>query len=95
MKHKSLTPLNPAFADTPLSKLITMLEQSCVFRAADIEDELDARLERIGKRWRFVAPGKIELYFPAKSRRQQQQPCNIGLFDTHARSQGDLTDLLL
>jgi len=93
MKRKPLTPLNPDFADTPLSKLITMVEQACVFHVADLEAELDARLERIGKRWRFVRPGMIELYFPGKTRRQQK-PCDIGLFDTDALSQVDLVDLI-
>lgn len=93
MRRNPFTPLNPAFADTPLSKLITMVEEACVFHSADVEDELNARLERIGKRWRFIAPGKIELYFPSKSRREQKQ-CDIGLFDTDARSQVDLVDML-
>lgn len=93
MKIKTFTPLNPIYADTPLSTLVAMIEQSCVFAAPSLEAELNARLERIGKRWRFVAPGKIELYFPAKTRREQR-PCNIGLFDTDSRSQVDLSDLL-
>ena len=87
------TPLNQAFADTPLSKLVEMVEECCLFKAADIEAELDARLERIGKHWRFIAPGKVELYFPSKTRRQQK-PCDIGLFDSDARRQVDLTDML-
>lgn len=93
MRRKPFKPLNPAFADTPLSKLISMVEQACVFSAVDMEAELDARLERIGKRWRFIAPGKVELYFPGKSRREQK-PCDIGLFDRDARSQVDLSDML-
>ena len=90
---KQYTPLNPAFADTPLSKLIELIEHACVFEAPEFESELDARLERIGKKWRFVRPGKIELYFPIKSRREQK-PCDIGLFDRDARSQVDLMDML-
>ncbi len=93
MRRKPFTPLNPIYADTPLSTLIAMVEQACVFHAADIEAELDARLERIGKHWRFIAPGKVELYFPSKTRREQK-PCDIGLFDRDARSQVDLTDML-
>ncbi len=93
MRRKPLTPLNPAFADTPLSKLIEMVEQACVFQAAELEAELDARLERLGKRRRFVRPGQIELYFPGKTRREQK-PCNIGLYDPDALSQADISDLL-
>jgi len=93
MRRKPFAPLNSAFVDTPLSKLVEMIEQACVFEAPELEAELDARLERIGKRWRFVRPGKIELYFPSKTRREQKL-CDVGLFDTDARSQVDLVDRL-
>jgi len=93
MRRKAFTPLNPGFATTPLNQLIVELEQACVFEAPEIEAELNARLERLGKRWRFVRPGQIELYFPGKSRREQK-PCDIGLFNTDSRSQVDLSDLL-
>jgi len=93
MRRRPLTPLNLAFADTPLSKLTEQLEQACLFEAPDLEAELNARLERIGKRWRFVRPGQIELYFPTKGR-PSQKPCDIGLFDQDAARQVDLTDLL-
>ena len=93
MRRKPLTPLNPAFADTPLSKLITMIERESVFHAWEMEAELDARLERLGKRWRFNRNGCIELYFPEKQR-PTQKLCDHGLFDSDRRSQLDVADLL-
>lgn len=90
--QRQLTPLNPIFADLPTSKLITKLEIDCVFKSAELEAELNARLERMGKRWRFVRGGKIEIYFPEKQR-GRQQPCNIGLFDEDRRDQIDMADL--
>ena len=76
-----------------MSKLVEMVEQCCVFKAAEIETELDARLERLVKRWRFVRPGEVEIYFPDKTRREQK-PCDIGLFDRDALSQVDLAEML-
>ena len=69
MRRKPVAPLNPDFAHTPFPKLVAMVEQCCVFQAAEIEAELDARLERLGKRWRFISPGEVEIYFPDKTRR--------------------------
>ena len=85
-------PLNPAFADMPTSELIRELESLCVFQSAELERELTARMERLGKCWRFSTMATIEVYYPARQRRTQQ-PCNIGLFDTDHRSQIDLADL--
>ena len=93
MKHYQSTPLNPAFADTPESKLISMLEQECLFKSEALETELTARLERSGRKWRFIAPGKIETYYPNKAR-PKQRPCNIGLFDKDDLSQLDVMDAL-
>ena len=93
MKRKSLRPLNPIFADTSMSELITKLEQACLFESHDLEAELTARLERSGRQWRFTAPGTIELYYPSKAR-PTQRDCNIGLFNRDDRSQLDVMDAI-
>ncbi|APZ93425.1 hypothetical protein [Fuerstiella marisgermanici] len=61
MKHQ-LTPLNPLFADIPTSELINRLESLCVFKSAELESELNARLERRGEQWRFVGVARIEIF---------------------------------
>jgi len=93
MKHKQRRPLNPAFADTPTSQLVRMLEEACVFTSSSIETELSIRLEQSGRLWRFVAPGKIELYYPGKIRPKQRE-CNVGLFDNDTLSQLDVMDAI-
>ena len=93
MTRRKLPTLSPTFADTPTSQLINDLEQCCIFASHELEQELDARLAISGRSWRFTAPGRIEIYYQEKSRRDQQ-PCNIGLFDQDATSQGDLADVI-
>lgn len=94
MKRRTqpLTSLNPAFAHLTNVELIARLEQACVFASGELESELNARLERTGQQWRFVPHG-IELFYPAKMRREQK-PCNVGLFDRDGRRQVDLAELL-
>ena len=74
----------------PFSTLIELVEQACVFKAAELETELDARLERLGL---VIRPGQIEPYFPGKTC-PDQKPCNSGLFDGDALAQSDLSDLI-
>ena len=86
------TPLNPRFADIPTSELISRLEAICVFKSAELEHELTARLERVGKHWRFVGAAKIETHCRS-TQRPPQHPCDIGLFDVDGRRQTDMADL--
>jgi hypothetical protein len=76
------------------SEIVARIERNSVFETPELEAELNARLERTGREWRFVRGHRIEVYFPERVRREQR-PCNIGLLDRDARSQSDLADWLL